>query len=153
MNDTYPGSLLIVDDDLHDVTFIKRGLAKAGASDRVQVVRDGGEAVAYLQGAGIYQDRAVYPFPALMILDLKLPKKSGLEVLEWLRSDPLCKDLPVVILTSSKEPGDIARSRELRVMAYHVKPVDYKEFTAVIQSIGQLWRTLTKEGGVSGVRT
>lgn len=136
--------LLVVEDDPNDVLFIRRGLSKAGVSDRVRVARDGEEALAYLRGDGGYQDRALHPLPALITLDLKLPRKRGLDVLEWLRNDPRFKDLPVVILTSSKQSEDIARARELGVMGYHVKPVDLKGFMELVKSIGLLWLTLTK---------
>lgn len=141
-------SLLVVEDDPNDVAFIQRGLVKAGVGDHVQVARDGGEAVAYFEGEGIYHDRALHPLPALMLLDLKLPKKSGLEILEWVRNDPRYKDLPVIIFTSSKEVEDIKRARELGVEAYHVKPVDYKDFTEVVTSVGLRWMTLAKPSGI-----
>lgn len=152
MNKDESSSLLVVEDDPNDVAFILRGLNKAGVGDHVQVARDGAEALAYLQGEGAYHDRALHPLPALMTLDLKLPQKSGLEVLERLRNDPRFKDLPVIILTSSKEPGDLARTRELGVVAYHVKPVDLKEFTELMKSIGMIWITLTKRAIVPGAR-
>jgi CheY-like chemotaxis protein len=143
-------SLLVVEDDPNDVMFILRGLKQAGVGDHVQVARDGGEAVAYLEGKGAYHDRTLHPLPALMTLDLKLPRTSGLEVLKRIRNDPRFKDLPVVILTSSKEPGDIERARELGISAYHVKPVEFKEFNALIRSIGHIWMELTKQTGVPG---
>lgn len=116
-----------------------------GVGDHVQVARDGGEAVAYLEGEGAYHDRALYPLPSLMLLDLKLPKKSGLEILEWVRSDPRYKELRVIILTSSREPRDIQRAHELGVVAYHVKPADFHEFAALVESIGHSWIALTKQ--------
>ena len=142
--------LLVVEDDPNDVKFIQRGLAKLGIGEQVRYARDGGEALAYLGGEGVYQDRTLHPLPSLMVLDLKLPKKPGLEVLAWLRNDPRLKDLPVVIFTSSKEEGDVRRAEELGVEAYHVKPVDYKDFTEVVKSIGLLWITLTKQAGAPG---
>jgi CheY-like chemotaxis protein len=139
-----PSSLIVVEDDPNDIVFIRRGLSKAGVVDHVHVVRDGEEAIAYLTGEGCYHDRALYPVPALMLLDLKIPKKSGLEVLEWLRTDGLYKDLPVVILTSSRDARDVARANELGVTAFHTKPVDLKELTTLVMSIGHLWITLAK---------
>lgn len=137
-------TLLVVEDDPNDVLFIRRGLGKVGMGDHVQVARDGSEAIAYLKGEGCYCDRVLHPLPALVMLDLKLPRTSGLEVLEWLRNDPRFKDLPVVILTSSNEARDIARASELEVMAYHTKPADLKEFTELVKSIGLLFITLAK---------
>ena len=145
-----PSILLVVEDDPNDVMFIRRGLAKLGIGEHVRYARDGGEALAYLGGEGVYQDRALHPSPSLMVLDLKVPKNPGLEVLAWVRNDPRLKDLPVVVFTSSKEEGDVRRARELGVEAYHVKPVDYKDFTEVVKSIGLLWITLTKPAGAPG---
>ena len=137
-------ALLVVEDDPNDVLFIRRGLTKAGVGDHLRVARDGEEAIAYLKGEHGYQDRTVHPLPALMLLDLKLPRKTGLEVLEWLRSAPRFKDLPVVILSSSKEARDVARTRELGILAYYPKPVDFKELTEILKAIGLAWATLVK---------
>ena len=87
-----------------------------------------------------------------MLLDLKLPKKSGLEILEWLRNDPRYKELRVIILTSSREPRDIQRAHELGVMAYHVKPADFHKFTELVESIGHSWIGLTKQKMIPDAR-
>jgi len=138
-------SLLLVEDDPNDRLFIRRGLDKAGIGDRLRIARDGDEAVAYLEGRGAYGDRKENPIPALIILDLKLPKRSGLEVLAWLRGEARLKAIPVVILTSSQEQRDIERARELGVLSYNVKPAVLKELTDLVQSFGMLWIKLTKE--------
>jgi|ERR1043166_5486044 CheY-like chemotaxis protein len=143
-------SLLLVEDDENDRLFIRRGLDKAGVGDRLRVACDGDEAVAYLEGRGAYGDRKENPIPALIILDLKLPKRSGLEVLAWLRGEARLKDIPVVILTSSREPRDIERARELGVLSYNVKPADLKELTDLTKSFGLLWIKFTKEVMTSG---
>ncbi len=142
-------AILFVEDEPDDVFFFRRAARKVGLAERLQVAKDGEEAVAYLEGQGQYQDRTLFPLPKLLILDLKLPKKSGLEVLSWLRKEPRFKDLPVIILTSSKEPSDIARARELGVVAYHVKPVNFRGLTAVVMSISASWITLTKGTGIT----
>ncbi len=135
--------LLLVEDDPNDVVFFRRGLGKAGIADRLQVAEDGEEAVAYLEGRGRYENRSQHPLPALIVLDLKLPKRSGLEVLQWLRNELRLKDIPVIILTSSTEPSDIARAHELGVAAYHVKPVDFKDLCELVKSFGLFWIKLT----------
>jgi len=150
MGDDDSRCLLHVEDDPNDALFIRRGFDKAGIGDRVRLMRDGEEAVAYLVGEGSYQDRVRHPLPALLVLDLKVPKKSGLEVLRWLRSDPRFKDLPVIILTSSKEPGDMAQARELGIVVYHVKPVDLIALTEIVKSIGRFWITLAGRARVGG---
>lgn len=152
MNPSQGSCLLLVEDDPDDVVFIRRGFEKAGIGDHVRLARDGEEAIAYLKGEGRYKDRALYPFPALMVFDLKLPKKSGLEILAWLRSEPRLKDLPVIIFTSSKEPTDIARAQELGVAAYHLKPVEFKELIELVRSIGLFWITLMKRPEAPGTR-
>ncbi len=136
--------ILLVEDDPNDVIFIRRGMDGAGVGEHVRLARDGEEAVAYLRGVGPYQDRVRFPLPALVVLDLKLPKRSGLEVLEWIRSQSSFPDLPVVVLTSSREPGDIARAQALGIAGYHVKPVDFKRFTEIVKSIGLQWLALTR---------
>lgn len=143
-------SLLLVEDDPNDRLFIRRGLDKVGVGDRLRLACDGEEAVAYLEGRGAYEDRKENPLPALIILDLKLPRKSGLEVLEWLRGQPKLKHIPVVILTSSKEPHDMDRARQLGVVSYNVKPSGLSELTEVVQSIGRLWMTFAKDTVSSG---
>jgi CheY-like chemotaxis protein len=132
-----------VEDDPNDVHFFRLGLEKAGLAGGLQVAQDGEEAVDYIEGHGRYENRALHPLPALIVLDLKLPKKGGLEVLRWLRKESLLKELPVIILTSSKEPNDVAAARALGVAAYEVKTVDILESRNLIRSIGLVWAKLT----------
>ena len=135
-----PAVLLVVEDEPNDVLFIRRGLASAGIKKEIQVARDGEEAVAYLKGQEPFGDREKHPLPSLVLLDLKLPRRSGLEVLEWLRKEPSpLREIPVIVLTSSKEPRDVDRATELGILAYHVKPVGYAEFMTRVESIGQRW--------------
>jgi CheY-like chemotaxis protein len=115
--------LLLVDDDQNDVFFFKRALRKADVPQPVRSVRDGEEAVQYLEGSGPFVDRRRHPLPCLVLLDVKLPKRSGLEVLKWLRARPELHDLPVVMITSSGEPSDQAEAQRYGVDAYRVKSV------------------------------
>jgi len=135
--------LLLVEDDPNDVHFFSRGLEKAGLAGSLQVAQDGEEAIDYIEGRGRYENRALHPVPALIVLDLKLPRKGGLEVLRWLRQESRLKEIPVIILTSSKQPSDVAAARALGVTAYEVKLVDYLESCDLIRSIGLVWAKLT----------
>ena len=113
--------LLLVEDDPDHVLLIQRALARASLVNPLKIVRDGDEAIAYLAGTGEYDDRTRFPIPSLVLLDLKLPRKSGLEVLEWIRGHEALKFLPVVVLTSSSESRDIERAYALGVNSYLVK--------------------------------
>jgi CheY-like chemotaxis protein len=119
--------ILIVEDDANDVLFLQRALTKAGVRQSLRVARDGQEAVHYLAGDGPYRDREQFPLPCLVILDLKMPRKNGIEVLEWLRDRDDLKDMPVVMVTSSNEEGDKAQALRHGVEAYRVKPVSSEE--------------------------
>ena len=114
--------ILVADDDENDVFFIERALKEAQVANPLRRVRDGEEAIAYLKGEGGYGDREKFPLPHLMLLDLKMPRKNGFEVLEWVRGQPGLKRLPVIILTSSKEDPDIKRAYDLGANTYLVKP-------------------------------
>jgi DNA-binding response OmpR family regulator len=109
------------------------------------VVEDGEMAVAYLSGQGQYADRNRYPLPALMLLDLKLPRKSGLEVLTWLREQPGLKRLPVVVLTSSKESVDAGHAYDLGANSYLVKPVGFDTLLEMVKALGMYWFILNEK--------
>jgi CheY-like chemotaxis protein len=136
--------LLLVEDDPDHVLLIQRALARASLVNPLKIVRDGEEAIQYLSGSGEYDDRARYPLPSLILLDLKLPRKSGLEVLEWIRKHPTLKLLPVVVLTSSSESRDVERAYALGVNSYLVKPVRFEDLLEMVKSIGMYWMILNK---------
>jgi CheY-like chemotaxis protein len=117
--------LLVVEDDESDVIFLQRALRKASADFTIRVAEDGRRAIDYLSGQGAYADRAANPTPTHVLLDLKLPEKSGFEVLQWLRADPDLKLLRVSILTSSSEARDLQRARALGADCYLVKPMSF----------------------------
>lgn len=123
--------LLLVEDDEDDVVFFRHALGE-GASVELLVARDGDEALARLRGPD--------PRPTHVVLDLKLPRRSGLEVLEALRRDPDWAVLPVAVLTSSQEPADVARARELGVDGYHIKPAGLDGLRRVVREIRGAWR-------------
>lgn len=116
--------LLIVEDDPDALFLLQRAFLKVGLSVPIHVAVDGEDAVAYLSGRGDYGDRAANPLPTLVLLNLKLPKKSGLEVLEWMREQPRLRRIPVVIITTSGEERDRRRALELGAREYYVKPID-----------------------------
>jgi CheY-like chemotaxis protein len=115
-------SLLLVEDNEDDQFIMRRALEGAGLINPLIIVEDGESVVQYLQGAGKYSDRATYPMPALIFLDLKLPLRSGLDVLKWIRSQPELTAVVVVVLTSSSEARDITMSYRLGANSYLVKP-------------------------------
>jgi CheY-like chemotaxis protein len=121
MNPIRP-TLLVVEDNDDDVFLLRRALRGIPNQFDVQIAADGQQAVDYLAGAGDFADRAKFPRPALMLLDLKLPFLHGFQVLEWVRAQPAWKELPVVILTSSAEERDQEQAAQFGVRAYHVKP-------------------------------
>lgn len=139
MNDVDRGTILLVEDEPIDVLTIRRALQKAQVTNPMQVVGDGDAAVAYLGGEPPYADRAAYPLPIVILLDLKLPRRSGLEVLAWLRAQPVLKRLPVIVLTSSREDEDINRAYELGANSYLVKPVELQALVEMMRSVRSYW--------------
>jgi len=132
-------TILHVEDDPNDVLLIARALRKAESSAQVQVVTDGEQAVNYLSGTNAFSQRDQFPVPSLILLDLKLPRKSGIEVLEWIRAQPGLKRIPVVMLTSSKQPIDINRAYDLGVNAYLVKPVNFDALVQMMKTLDSFW--------------
>ena len=141
-------TILLVEDNPDDVLLIRRAFAKAGTTAPLNVVSDGEAAVAYLAGEGAYADRAHFPLPALLLLDLKRPPKSGLEVLEWLRARPGLRRLPVVVLTSSRESVDVQRAYDLGANSYLVKPVAFDDMRRMAAALGLYWLTMNERPGL-----
>src|SRR5205814_1131635 len=113
----------------------------------LRIVRDGEDAVSYLAGTAPYSDRTRHPIPSLILLDLKLPRKSGLEVLAWLRGEASLKYTPVVVLSSSAETRDIEKAYALGVNSYLVKPVSFGDLLEMVKSIGMYWMILNRSAG------
>jgi CheY-like chemotaxis protein len=132
-----------VEDNPNDLELTLIALSKSQLANEVVIARDGAEALDYLNRRGEYRSR-VEGNPAVVLLDLKLPKVDGLEVLKEVRNTPHLKSLPVVMLTSSKEEQDLLRSYELGVNAYVVKPVDFSEFLRAISDLGIFWAVLNE---------
>lgn len=135
--------ILLVEDNPNDLELTLIALEKSQLANEVIVVRDGAEALDYLESRGGFVNRPAGN-PAVVLLDLKLPKVDGLEVLRHIRSSAPLKSIPVVMLTSSKEEQDVLRSYELGVNAYVVKPVDFKEFVHAISELGVFWAVLNE---------
>ncbi len=133
-----PGKILLVEDDSNDVELTLSALAEKHLANEVFVVNDGVEALDYLYYQGSYESREEGN-PALMLLDLKLPKVDGMEVLRRVKTDPALKMIPVVMLTSSREEQDLVRSYDLGTNGYVVKPVDFQNFVEAVSGLGLFW--------------
>jgi CheY-like chemotaxis protein len=140
--DAYP--ILLVEDSPDDALLIQRAFRKANLANPVQLVRDGEEAVAYLSGDAPFADRARFPLPVFMLLDLKLPRRSGLEVLAWVRQESAVKRLPVVVLTSSRESVDVNRAYDLGVNSYLTKPVGFEALIEMVKNVNLYWLVLNE---------
>jgi two-component system response regulator len=136
--------ILLVEDNPDDEALTRRSLNKSNVLNEVVVALDGVEALDYLFGTGSYEGRDVKCLPQLVLLDLKLPKIDGLEVLKRIRSDRRTKYLPVVILTSSDEERDLVESYELGANSYVRKPVDFNQFAAAVQQLELYWLVLNQ---------
>jgi CheY-like chemotaxis protein len=135
--------IVLVEDNPKDLELTLVALGKTHLANEVIVLRDGAEVLEYLTCAGPYRDR-LKGNPAVVLLDLKLPKIDGLQVLEAIKGDPELQSIPVVMLTSSREERDLLQSYKLGVNAYVVKPVGFKEFLEVIQDLGIFWAVLNE---------
>ena len=135
--------ILIAEDNANDAELTMVALQKNRLSNEIIVVRDGAEALDYLYCRGAYADRRD-GHPALVLLDLKMPKVDGIEVLRQVKSDPALKHIPVVILTSSREEQDLVRSYDLGVNAYVVKPVAFADFMEAVKLLGGFWAVVNE---------
>ncbi|MBW4496027.1 MAG: response regulator [Oscillatoria princeps RMCB-10] len=135
--------ILLVEDSPYDVELTLVALAESNLANEVVVASDGEEALDYLYRRGMYRLRA-FGNPAVVLLDLKMPKVDGLEVLAQIKSDPALKTIPVVMLTSSREEQDLIKSYNLGVNAYVVKPVDFQEFMQALKELGLFWAVINQ---------
>lgn len=133
------GCILLIEDDENDVFLLQYAFKQAGITQPLQVVKDGQQAVDYLAGDGKYADRIQYPAPGLVLLDLKLPLKTGLEVLEWIREQPALQPLIVIVFTSSAQPHDIDQAYRLGANSYVVKPSDTEKRLEVARLLKAWW--------------
>ena len=137
-------TVLLAEDDPDDVLLTHIAFEKARLANPLQIVRDGEEAIAYLRGDGKFADRTKYPLPILLLLDLKMPKVHGFQVLEWLRRQPLLGRLPVAVMTSSDHDPHVARAYELGADSYLIKPPDAEALLALVQRLHAYWLIVNK---------
>src|SRR5689334_21450560 len=131
--------ILLAEDNDDDITMMRRAFKKANFLNPLYVVENGEQAIAYLKGEGKYASREEYPLPSLLLLDLKMPRKNGFDVLEWIRQQPGLRRLRIVVLTTSDAPQDIDRAYELGANAFMTKPLDQAHFVELTDAIKGYW--------------
>lgn len=134
--------MLVIDDCEEDVALLQRAFLKAGLGVTLHTARDGEEAIEYLEGKGKFRDRSVHPMPRLVLLDLKMPKMDGFDVLAWLSNHPKLKCLPVTVFSSSSQRRDIDRAYELGANSYLCKPSNLKEYGELAELLHSYWLKL-----------
>lgn len=144
MSDAQAVEILLVEDNPQDLELTLRALHKSKLSNRIQIARDGVEALEFLFCKGAHAGRRIEDVPKVVLLDLKLPRIDGLEVLQRIKADPRTRTIPVVALTSSKEQKDVVESYQLGVNSYIVKPVNFEQFVAAVQDLGMYWLLLNQ---------
>lgn len=132
-------AILLVDDDPNDVILVERAIRKAGLAYPIIHRRDGEEAIEYLCGKPPYSDRTKYPLPKLILLDIKMPKLTGFDVLAWIQGQPSLAKIPVVILTASVRQEDQHQAGKLGAVGYRTKPVDFSELVEIIRDVNGRW--------------
>ena len=132
-------AILVAEDDDNDAELLKMALSRAGINGSVWFVKNGREAIDYLQGRGKYVDRSQYPFPKIVITDLKMPGLNGLELLEWLRSHPDCKVLPTILMSGSGLHSDVKRAYQFGVNSYFQKPSTLAELIDLMRLLKEYW--------------
>jgi CheY-like chemotaxis protein len=139
MKTNHDYTVLLVEDDANDVLLIQRAFRMVNTDSPIHSVRDGDAAIDYLSNSGEYADQDEYVLPQLILLDLKLPRRSGVEVLQWIRQQPVIKRIPVIILTSSKESIDVNLSYDLGISSYLVKPVSFDRLSEMVATVESYW--------------
>ena len=142
--------VLIAEDDPGDIFLLQRAFTLSGVPAGLYFVRDGQEAIDYLGGTATYTDRNEFPLPDLLLLDLKMPRKSGFEVLAWVREQPGLKRLPVVVLSSSNQNPDINRAFDLGANSYLVKPGGLDRLLELVKNLNMYWLILNEKPGMGG---
>ena len=149
MSASTPVEILIVEDNPHDLEMTMRGLQKARLVNNIRVARDGEEALDFIFCEGAHAGRSMDDQPRVILLDIKLPKIDGLEVLARLKADPRTAHIPVVMLTSSQEQSDLVRSYQQGVNSYIVKPVNFESFVQAVADLGMYWMLLNQPPAAS----
>ncbi|MEY3896652.1 MAG: hypothetical protein RLZZ214_2172 [Verrucomicrobiota bacterium] len=144
MTQISPVHILLVEDNPDDLELALRALKKANLSDCIHVARDGEEALDFIFCEGPYAERGIKIIPKMVLIDLKLPKIDGLDVVRRIKSDPRTHAIPVVVFTSSREHTDLVKSYQLGINSYIAKPVDFEGFAATVQQLGRYWLQLNR---------
>lgn len=142
MTESLAVEILLVEDNPEDLELALRAFRKAKLANQIHIARDGAEALDFMFREGAFCNQPIERMPNLILLDLKLPKVDGLEVLKRLKEDPRTKVVPVVVLTTSQEQSDVVESYQLGVNSYIVKPVNFDQFTDAVQKLGMYWLLL-----------
>jgi CheY-like chemotaxis protein len=150
MSETKEIEILLVEDNQDDLDMTLRALRKANLANHIQIARDGVEALDFIFCQGAHANRKIENGPKVILLDLKLPKIDGLEIVKRVKSDSRTKIIPVVMLTSSKEQNDVIESYRLGVNSYIVKPVNFEGFAAAVQELGMYWLLLNQPPRMEG---
>ena len=132
--------ILVVEDDPNDTILLKRAFQKNGIDLPVHVCTDGEDAMAYLRGDGPYTDRVTFPFPRVLIMDLKMPKCSGFDLLEWLQKHPECNLIPKIVLSASSQEVDVIRAYQLGANCYFRKPSTFQELCKLVAVANDFWK-------------
>jgi CheY-like chemotaxis protein len=135
-------TILLAEDYDDDIALLQRAFLKAEISG-VKIVRNGDEIIDYLVGSGRFEDRTLNPLPDLLLIDIKMPRRSGLEVLRWIRGNESTRRLPVVVLTSSQNIRDVNEAYDLGANSYLIKPTDFQELVRLIKAFGDYWLTFS----------
>ena len=143
MNDS-AYTILLVEDEENDATLMKMAFKRNNIQNPVQWAHDGVEAIAYLNGEGEYADRARYPFPEVLILDLKMPRMGGFELLSWIREHPEFRVIPTIIMTSSRQDRDIEKAYNLGANTYMVKPSSFEDLARMVKLAHEYWAASVK---------
>lgn len=137
-------TILLVEDEENDAMLLKMAFTKNKIFNPVQWVSDGLEAIAYLNGDGIYADRTLYPFPEVLLLDLKMPRMTGLELLSWIRDHPDFRVIPTIVMTSSRQDLDIEKAYNLGANTYMIKPSSFDELARMAKAAHEYWALSVK---------
>ena len=144
-----PAEILLVEDNEGDIRLTQEVLKEGKVRNRLSVVRDGEEAIAYLKGEGKYSNRDEYPLPDLMLLDLQMPRKDGFEVLRWVRQQPGLAGLRIVVLTSSEDLRDVNEAYRLGANSFLVKPLEFENFVETSMFLKHYWLVMNKKPATS----
>lgn len=137
-------TVVIAEDDEDDIMLLENALEAVGCRHTVRIVRDGRELLDYLKGEGKYEDRQRYPFPSVLLLDIKMPRLSGLDVLRWLSKHPECSVMPTIVFSASEMEQDIKLAYELGASAYFVKPMAFQNLKEILYSMFEFWGKCVK---------